>query len=268
MSGEYTYYSDGFFGFGPPGTFHPYGWMHIVPILLCVGLLLLVWVKRERLRNRKGEIHFRYVLAFLMFLMEFSYFLWLLYVGDSSGRFLMMSKLPLHLCDVGLCSCMFMVTSRNRTLFGFNFFVTLFGATLACVIPQTVLDGADPTYFRYYQYFGEHLLPIFGTVYMMIVHRMRPRYRDLWISVGVLSAMLVPSLMLNEAFPGSDYLFLKLKLPLLPDNQYLRAGIYAVLIVVIFHGMWFLWRLYLRGREKRTSRKYEMKQSGRPKTES
>lgn len=183
-------------------------------------------------------------------------------------EYLMMSKLPLHLCDVGLCSCMFMVTSRNRTLFGFNFFVTLFGATLACVIPQTVLDGADPTYFRYYQYFGEHLLPIFGTVYMMIVHRMRPRYRDLWISVGVLAAMLVPSLMLNEAFPGSDYLFLKLKLPLLPDNQYLRAGVYAVLIVVIFHGMWFLWRLYLRGREKRTSGKYEMKQSGRPETES
>lgn len=268
MSGEYTYYSDGFFGFGPPGTFHPYGWMHIVPILLCVGLLLLVWMKREWLRNRKGEIHLRYVLAFLMFLMEFSYFLWLLYVGDSSGQFLMMSKLPLHLCDVGLCSCMFMVTSRNRTLFGFNFFVTLFGATLACIIPQTVLDGADPTYFRYYQYFGEHLLPIFGTVYMIIVHRMRPRYRDLWISVGVLAAMLVPSLMLNEAFPGSDYLFLTLQTPLFPSNPYLRAGIYAVLIVAVFHGMWFLWRLYLRGREKRARGNYETRQRETPETES
>lgn len=268
MSGEYTYYRDGFFGYGPEGTFRPFTPMHLIPILVTVGLLILVWYRRRRLREWKGEIHFRYVLAFLMFLMEFSYFLRLLYVGDSSGRFLMMSKLPLHLCDIGLCSCMFMVTSRNRTLFGFNFFVTLFGATLACIIPQTVLTNVGPMHFRYYQYFGEHLIPIFGTVYMMTVHGMRPRYRDIWISVGVLSAMLIPSLLLNEAYPGSDYLFLKLELPLLPDNQYLRGGIYAVLITAVFHGMWLLWRLYLRGKEKRTRGKLEAKQPGRQETES
>lgn len=86
-----------------------------IHLLVCAGLLLLVWFKRERLRSWKGELHFRFVLAFLMFLMEFSFFLWLLYVGDSSGNYLMMSKLPLHLCDIGLCSCMFMVPSKNRT---------------------------------------------------------------------------------------------------------------------------------------------------------
>ncbi|MBQ5488454.1 MAG: hypothetical protein IIT70_06340, partial [Clostridia bacterium] len=93
-------------------------------------------------------------------------------------------------------------------------------------------------------------------------------YRDIWISVGVLSAMLIPSLLLNEAYPVSDYLFLKLELPLLPDNQYLRGGIYAVLITAVFHGMWLLWRLYLRGKEKRTRGKLEAKQPGRQETES
>ena len=253
MSGEYTYYSDGFFGFGPAGTFRPYSWMHAAPILVCAGLLLLIWFKREWLRSWKGELHLRFVLAFLMFLMEFSFFLWLLYVGDSSGNYLMMSKLPLHLCDVGLCSCMFMVPSKNRTLFGFNLFVTLFGATLACIIPQTVLDGADPAYYRYYQYFGEHLIPIFGTIYMIVVHRMRPCYRDIWVTVGVLAVMLVPSFMLNEAFPGSDYMFLKLDISLFPDDQYLRGVIYTVLILCIFHLMWMVWKLFLRISEwKRT----------------
>ena len=168
MSGEYTYYSDGFFGFGSLGIFKPYSMMHLVPWLICIGLLIMVWLMRDKLRGWKDETHLRFALAFLMFSMEFSYFLWLLYVGDSSGNYLMMSKLPLHACDLGLIVCMFMVPSKNRTLFGINFFVTLFGATLACIIPQTVLDSADPSYFRYYQYFGEHLIPIFSTIYMMI----------------------------------------------------------------------------------------------------
>ena len=94
MSGEYTYYSDGFFGFGPAGTFKPYGLMHLLPILVCIGLIVLVWLNRERLRNWRGELHLRFVMSFLMFCMEFSYFVWLLYVGDSSGNYQMMSKLP------------------------------------------------------------------------------------------------------------------------------------------------------------------------------
>ena len=136
-----------------------------------------------------------------MFLMEFGFFVWLLYVGDTSGQYLMMAKLPLHLCDIGLISCMFMVTSSNQTLFSFNFFVTLFGAVLACIIPQTVLSDVDPSHYRYYQYFGEHLIPIYCTVYMMIVHDMKPRYRDLWISVAGIALMLVPAFKLNESFP-------------------------------------------------------------------
>ena len=79
MSGEYTYYSDGFFGFGPPGTFRAYSWMHLAPLLVCCGLILLAWLGRDRLRNWKGETGFRYALSFLMFTMEFSFFLWLLY---------------------------------------------------------------------------------------------------------------------------------------------------------------------------------------------
>lgn len=112
-------------------------------------LLILVWFKRNRLREWKGETHFRFFLSFVMFVMEFSFFCRLLYVGDDSGNHLMMSKLPLHVCDLGLICCMYMVPSKNRTLFGINFFITLFGATLACIIPQTVLTNAGPAHYRY-----------------------------------------------------------------------------------------------------------------------
>ena len=85
---------------------------------------------------------------------------------------------------------------------------------------------------------------------MMIVHRMRPRYRDVWISIGVLAAMIVPSLRLNEAFPGSDYMFLKLEISFMPENQYLRAAVYFVLITIIFHLLWLVWQMFIRAREK------------------
>lgn len=239
MSGEYTYYHTGFFGFGAPGTFKAYHLMHLLPLLLCAAAILLTFCLRKRLRSWKHENTFRYLLSFLLFLTEFGFFVWLLYVGDTSGQYLMMSKLPLHLCDVGLICCMFMITSKNRTLFGFNFFVTLFGATLACIIPQTVLTDVGPSYFRYYQYFIEHLLPIYCTAYMMIVHGMRPRYRDIWISVIGVSLMLWPAFLLNDAFPGSDYLFLKLDTSLFPADQHIRAAVYAALLALVFHAMWF-----------------------------
>ena len=168
MSGYYTFYSTGFFGFGPPGTFKAYSLMHLMPILICVGLMVLVWFRRDRIREWKSEASLRLCISFLCFLMEFSFFVRLLYVGDSSGKYMMMAKVPLHVCDLGCICCMFMVTGKNRTLFGINFFVSLFGATIACAVPQMVLSDCGPAHFRYYQYFGMHLLPIFGTVYMMM----------------------------------------------------------------------------------------------------
>lgn len=240
MSGEYTYYSDGFFGFGEPGSFRPYTLMHLAPILVCIAAIVLVWLWREPLRKWKHESGLRYWLAFLLFAMEFGFFVWLLYVGDTSGQYLMMAKLPLHVCDMGLISCTFMVMSKNRTLFGFNFYVTLFGAVLACVIPQTVLNDVGPAYFRYYQYFGEHLIPVFCTAYMMIIHELRPRYRDIWMTIAVLLLSAVPAVKLNNAFPGSDYMFLKLDASVFPEDQYLRAVVYAAILTVIFHLMWLL----------------------------
>ena len=43
MSGDYTYYSDGFFGFGSPGAFRAYSLMHLIPVLLCAAALIFVW---------------------------------------------------------------------------------------------------------------------------------------------------------------------------------------------------------------------------------
>ena len=64
---------------------------------------------------------------------------------------------------------------------------------------------------------------IFGTVYMMAVHEMRTRYRDIWIITGILALMLVRNFFLNNTFLGSNYMFLKLDISFMPDSRYIRA---------------------------------------------
>ncbi len=252
MSGWYRFYNSGFFGFGPEGTFIAYSPMHFLPIIIFALIMVLVWYNRNRIRDWKGETHLRFAISFLCFLMEFSFYIRLLYVGDTTGKYMMMTKIPLHVCDFGCICCMFMVPSKNRTLFGINYFVSLFGAGIACIIPQMVLTEADPSYFRYYQYFGVHLIPISGTVYMMAVHGMRPRYRDIWFAIGSLSIMVIPSIMVNSAFPGANRMFLELELPMLPENPYLKALIYSVLLAAVFHLMWFVPRLFARKQSIKT----------------
>ena len=56
--------------------------------------------------------------------------------------------------------------------------------------------------------------------------------------------MVIPAIKLNNAYPGSDYLFLKLETSLLPDNMYARAAIYTLIIAAVFHLMWLLQRRF------------------------
>ena len=86
----------------------------------------------------------------------------------------------------------------------------------------------------------------------MIVHRMRPRYRDIWFASGALAIMAPAEIKLNNTFPGSDYLFLKLDVALFPADQYVRAAVFTVLLLIIFHLMWLIWRTFDRG-SKQTS---------------
>ena len=57
--------------------------------------ILLTWCLRGRIRSWKHEGTFRYLLSFLMFLAEFGYFVWLLYVAYHSANLLSPSRIPM-----------------------------------------------------------------------------------------------------------------------------------------------------------------------------
>lgn len=247
----YRFYKDGFFGYGEPGDFQYWSLWHILPLLLLVLAVLLVYRYRNPLKDWKWEGRARFIFAFVMLLAEMSYFWRLLYVGDETGIDSLLIKLPLQVCQWSLICCTFMMMSENDTLFGINFFISLILGIIPLLMP-TVIMRTGPEYYRYYQFWMEHGMPILGTYYMMFVHGKYPRYRHLWYTVGGLMLLSIPSVIANAQIPGANFMFLggeshggtagKNVAQILPESQVIRYIVFFGVVVLLFHigyGLWY-----------------------------
>lgn len=251
MDFKYEFYSDGFFGYGEEGDYHAYGLHFFIPVLLFAAAVVFTVLKKDKLRAWKGEKTFRFVLAFVMMIIEMSYYWRVLYVGNGNDGKALMTKLPIQLCEWGAYCAIFMITSLSDTLFGLNFYITLIGAGIAVLFPQTVISNCGPGYFNYYHFWGEHLLPIFSVVYAMIVHEKKPSYRFIWISYAAMLLLTIPATLLNMKYDDANYLYLKQDISFLPDSYGLRIVVYSVLMIILFHILWGIWYLFDRRKRKR-----------------
>jgi uncharacterized membrane protein YwaF len=95
----------------------------------------------------------------------------------------------------------------SDTLFGINFFVTLCLTLPALFIPAVIVF-TGPRYYRYYQFWMEHGLPLIAVFYMMFVREKRPKYWYLWLSLGLLILMSIPCVITNCTIPGANYMYL------------------------------------------------------------
>lgn len=243
MSGYYEFYNGGFFGFAEEGNYVPYSLHYFIPMLLFAAVIALTVIKRKSLQNWKGDARFRYVLSFLIILAELAYYWRIMYVGNEYGLQTLITRLPLQLCQWGAVCAAYMIVSLNDTLFGMNYYISLVGAGIALLVPQNVIPKTGPAYFRYYQFWMEHCLPIYVTVYAMAVHHKKPRYRDVWISFGAMVLLAIPANIANLMFEEADYLYLKTKIPLIPEIYPLKVAVYSIVIIVSFHLLYGAFRL-------------------------
>ena len=247
----YEFYNEGFFGYGEPGNFQYFSFWHFLPIVLLLCGIIFVYKKREALSAWQQEGRFRYIIAFLMLLVEMSYFWRLLYVGDETGIHSLMIKLPLQVCQWALIACVFMVMSKNDTLFGITFFLSLTIGILPILMPS-VITRTGPAYYRYYQFWMEHELPIFMTYYMMFVHQKRPRYKDIWTSIGCLILLSIPCVIANKKIPGANYMYMGGEsqggvtggniAQLFPESQFIRYIAFLGIAIGLFHFSYWIYR--------------------------
>lgn len=252
MEQTIVFYKEGFFGYGPEGDFAQWSFAHAAPILVTIVLIVITWMQRDRLRSWRHEETARYVFCFIGYLLLMSYYWRLLYVGTApyfSNTF--MDRLPLQVCEWTLIISMFMMLKKSPLLFDMTYFLTMSFSLLPLLFPA-VITTTGPGFYRYYQFWGVHLLPIYGMFYMMFVHEMKPHPRGIVAVLAMLAALAVPALLLNQAFDSANYLYLKPSqysmLSFLPDSTPVIIAMYLCAVLMLLGIDWLVWKLVTRQR--------------------
>ena len=119
------FFSDGFFGYSNQKDFYMGSIWHILPIVIMIIVIYLIYKYRNQIKNYKNERAVRYILAFVMMIVEMSFFWRLEYVGTQGVNDTMLTYLPIQMCQWGLLICVFTITSMNKKLFSINYYITL-----------------------------------------------------------------------------------------------------------------------------------------------
>lgn len=231
------FFRDGFFGYSTKQDFFMGSIWHILPIALMILAIILIYKYREKIKNYKYETSVRYILAFVMMIVEMSFFWRLLYVGNQGEGDTMLTYLPLQMCQWGLLIGIFTIISKNKKLFSINYYMTLLFASIALIYPL-VIKNAGPRYFRYYQFWLEHILPIISVFYLMFVHDMKPEKKGILYTFMVIWPLTILAMIANSKIEGARYLYLTLDVKILPQNMLLRVAILFVVVLGIFNLMY------------------------------
>ena len=195
-----------FFGKGDAVEFHNFTLAHFLPILVAAFGIFLVYRFREKLSMAKREYAFRYTLGFMLIICEMSYF-WRL-VGDTTLGANPVDHLPITVCGWSVIFCSYMLVGKSQSLFDIAYFWVFSGTVFALITP-TVITYTGPTRFRYYQFWGEHLLGYIAVFYMIFVHKMRPNIKSFIKAYIAMAVLAVVAYSANAMLgPGANYLFM------------------------------------------------------------
>ena len=239
------FYSEGFFGYGEKGDFQYFSFWHILPILILIAGIILTYIFREKIANSKHEKTFRFILGCVMLLAEFGFFWRLLYVGPGTTTLhTMMHKLPIQVCEWTCIFAVLMVLTENKHLFDIDVTVCLTLGVSALILPAVILDSG-PRYFRYYQFWLEHIVPIYSVFYMMFVKGFRYDIKKIYKPVIFLFILAGFSMLANYYIPEANYMYLQgdalgeAITSIIPSNQFARFGLFAAITLLLF-GIEFL----------------------------
>ena len=259
------FYHEGFFGYGEKGDFKYFSIWHFLPIVLLIAGIVLTYIFKDKIKNSKHEKLFRTILGCAMMFTEMSYFWRLLYIGNSDlGEHNMLTRLPFQVCEWTCIFATIMVFTESKNLFDIDVFVCLTVGFLPLCLPA-VIQRTGPTYYRYYQFWLEHILPIYAVFYMMFVKGFKYDIKQIWKPLTFLVVLGLICILLNSKIPNATYMYLQgddlgaALTNMLPENQFGRLGIYTAVVSAIF-GIEFLVFFLLRKFKKNKEEKLELEE--------
>ena len=234
-----------FFGQGTEEEFHALSLAHLLPILMMIGVVYLVYRYRDRLRDAKCEGKLRMGLAFAMIICEMSYNWRLIGMPELGAN--AADHLPITVCGWATIFCSYMLVSKSQTLFDISYF-WLFAGTIFALATPTVITFTGPTRFRFYQFWGEHLLGYIAIFYMIFVHKMRPNLRSVVRSYVSLAVLAVIAYVANIVIgPPANYLYMARPestpsiLDILPPSFAIRIVVMAAAVSLLFFLSYLPW---------------------------
>jgi hypothetical integral membrane protein (TIGR02206 family) len=177
-----------------------FGAAHLTIICMTIALPFLLAAIARRIRSKWFE---RIVAIGLSLILVVNYFAYLIFIRKF-GVVLWHQMLPLQLCDWGLVVVIVaMLTGRERW-FEVAYFWGLGGTLQAVLTPNLSYGFPD---FRFLSFFISHCGIIIGVVFLMLVHRYRPRPFSI-VRVFAWTELYFVITMMVDAITGVNYGFL------------------------------------------------------------
>lgn len=237
----YEFYHEGFFGYSLEQDFSYFSFWHFLPIILLGAAIWLTWKYREKLALWKGEEHFRFILGAILILNEGFYYWRLLYVGNggSNEQDPLLTYLPLQVCEWMAYISAFMLMKKSRSMFDICYYVCLTLGIIPFFTPAVIMQ-TGPTYARYYQFWLEHLLPVYAVFYMIFVHGFRASWRRVYKPFALLALLATLAIIANMRIEGANFMYLASGTAgdsianILPESIPVRLVLYLGILIVLF----------------------------------
>ena len=257
------FFSEGFFGYGEKGDFTYFSFWHFLPIILLIAGIILTYKFRDKIRNSKHEKTFRLIMGMVMMFAEMGYFWRLLYIGNSDlGEHTLLTRLPFQVCEWTCIFAIFMVLTENKHFFDIDVVVCLTLGITPLFMPA-VIQRTGPRYFRYYQFWLEHILPIYAVFYMMFVKGFKYNVKTVYKPLIFLVILSLICMYFNAKIPEATYMYLQgddlgeAITNMLPPTQYGRFFVFMGLGVVLFALHFLVFFLIRRAKSKKEETKTE-----------
>ena len=147
--------------------FQPYGLAHLTVIFLTIALPFLLAAMVRRARSGAERI----VVIFLSVVLIVNYVAYIFFIRQVAVL-QWHETLPLQLCDWGMIVVIVAMLTGRQRWFEVAYFWGLGGTLQAVLTPNLAYGFPD---FRFFSFFISHAGIIIGVVFLMLVHKYRPR---------------------------------------------------------------------------------------------
>jgi hypothetical integral membrane protein (TIGR02206 family) len=111
--------------------------------------------------------------------------------------------LPFQLCGISMAFAIYLLYTDNKTIHAFVLYTGVAGGLISLATP---IIGYNSAYYRYYQFYGAHILLILTPLYFTIVKGYLPTKRQTIVSFWILQGLIVFMGLFNLRF-GTDFMF-------------------------------------------------------------